>query len=121
MAANLLSLRYLKTKYISFAKKKFSMESLKLDQEKLEMAAGKLRAISHPARIAIIDMLQQESLCVTQIYERLDIDQASASHHLSILKNKGILMSDRRGKKIYYSLKLQTLTEIIDCINRCHE
>jgi DNA-binding transcriptional ArsR family regulator len=97
------------------------MQAFILDQHKLEKAAGKLRAISHPMRIAIIDMLQHEPMCVTEIYERLDIDQASASHHLSILKNKEILLSHRKGKKIFYTLKHQTLTEILDCINRCHD
>ncbi len=97
------------------------MQTFTLDQHKLEMAAGKLRAISHPMRIAIIDMLQHEPMCVTEIYERLDIDQASASHHLSILKNKEILVSHRKGKKIFYTLKHQTLSEILECINKCHD
>ena len=86
------------------------------------MAASKLRAIAHPMRIAVIDLLNEKSkMSVTEIYSALDIEQASASHHLNILKNKGILVSKREGKKIFYSLKGVTLTEIIDCINRCNE
>lgn len=96
-------------------------KKLKLDIEKLEAAASKLRAIAHPMRIAVIDLLHERELSVTEIYERLSIEQASASHHLNILKSKGVLASKRRGKKIFYSLKNQTLTEIIDCINRCNE
>lgn len=96
-------------------------KKLKLDIEKLEAAASKLRAIAHPMRIAVIDLLHERELSVTEIYERLSIEQASASHHLNILKTKGVLASKRRGKKIFYSLKNQTLTEIIDCINRCNE
>jgi DNA-binding transcriptional ArsR family regulator len=79
------------------------MKKAKLDIEKLEMAASKLRAIAHPMRI----------------YERLNLEQASASHHLNILKNKGLLESKRDGKMIYYSLKQTHLTEVIDCIDRC--
>ena len=97
------------------------MEKLTLDIEKLEMAASKLRAIAHPMRIAIIDLLNETQLSVTEIYNKLNIEQAAASHHLNILKSKGVLNSKRDGKKIYYSLKNQTLTEIIDCINRCNE
>ena len=37
----------------------------------------------------------------------------------NILKNKGLLDSKRDGKMIYYSLKFEHLTEVIDCINRC--
>ncbi len=97
------------------------MGKIHLDIEKLEMAASKLRAIAHPMRIAIIDMLNDKPLSVTTIYERLNIQQASASHHLNILKIKGVLSAKRDGKKIFYSLKNQTLVEIIECINRCND
>jgi len=97
------------------------MGKIKLDIDKLEMAASKLRAIAHPMRIAIIGLLNDNQLSVTEIYENLNIEQASASHHLNILKSKGVLSSRRNGKKIFYSLKNQTLTEIIECINRCNE
>lgn len=98
------------------------MSHLLINIDKLESAASKLRAISHPMRIAIIDLLSKDNkLSVTEIYERLDIEQATASHHLNILKNKGILDSKREGKKIYYSLKNVTLTDIIECINKCND
>ncbi len=93
-----------------------------LDLQKLETAASKLRAMAHPMRIAIIDLLtDNKKLTVTEIYENLNIEQASASHHLNILKNKGILESKRDGKMIFYSLKITTLTQVIDCINQCVE
>ena len=97
-----------------------TMKKVKLDIEKLEIAASKLRAIAHPMRIAIVDLLTSNpKMTVTEIYENLNIEQASASHHLNILKNKGLLDSRRDGKMIYYSLKFEHLTEVIDCINRC--
>jgi DNA-binding transcriptional ArsR family regulator len=98
------------------------MTTLTLDISKLELASSKLRAIAHPMRIAMIDLLHDNNkLSVTEIYSQLDIEQASASHHLNILKNKGVLVSKREGKKIFYSLKNVVLTEIIECINRCNE
>lgn len=97
------------------------MKNVKLDIEKLELAASKLRAIAHPMRIAIIDLLTvNPKLTVTQIYENLNLEQASASHHLNILKNKGLLDSKRDGKMIYYSLKQTHLTDVIECIDRCN-
>jgi len=98
------------------------MTELELDIVKLEAAASKLRAMAHPMRIAIIDLLNNnKKLSVTEIYEHLNIEQAAASHHLNILKGKGILGSKRDGKQIHYSLKNSTLTDIIQCINRCNE
>ncbi len=98
------------------------MSKIKLEIAKLENAASKMRAIAHPMRIAIIDMLNDvNKLSVTEIYERLNIEQAAASHHLNILKSKGVLTSKREGKKIFYSLKSKTLSQIIDCLDRCNE
>ena len=91
-----------------------------LDIQKLELAASKLRAMAHPMRIAIIELLtENRKLTVTEIYDRLGIEQASASHHLNILKNKGLLESKRDGKMILYSLKTNVLANVIDCINQC--
>lgn len=97
------------------------MAQPKLDAKKLEEAASKLRAIAHPMRIAIIDMLEKkEQMNVTEIYEALKIEQASASHHLNILKTKGVLDSRRSGKKTFYYLRENALQMIVDCINKCH-
>jgi DNA-binding transcriptional ArsR family regulator len=91
-----------------------------LDIQKLELAASKLRAMAHPMRIAIIDLLtENKQLTVTEIYEQLSIEQASASHHLNILKSKGLLESKRNGKMILYSLKTTVLANVINCINQC--
>jgi DNA-binding transcriptional ArsR family regulator len=83
--------------------------------KKLESASEMLKAIAHPTRIAIVGMLDLDK----KLYEALKIEQAVASHHLSILKNKGVLLSERAGKNCYYSLKHQRLSQIIECIEKC--
>lgn len=96
------------------------MESIELNIEKFENAAARLRALAHPLRIAMIELLQKnEKLTVTEIYQSLNIEQAAASHHLNILKNKGILVTRRSGTHVYYSLKGQAIIDIIQCVNRC--
>ncbi|PID93877.1 MAG: transcriptional regulator [Bacteroidetes bacterium] len=93
-----------------------------LDIEKLEAAASKLRAMAHPMRLAIIELLQNgNKMNVTQIYQKLHMEQATASHHLNVLKNKKLLISFRKGKHIYYTLQNDTLQEIMHCIDRCHK
>ncbi len=91
-----------------------------IDPDKLECMAGKLKAIAHPVRIAIIDMLEKnEKLSVTQIQHNLNIEQAATSNHLRILKDQAIVKSLRDGKKKYYSLKLLKLAEIVSCVEKC--
>lgn len=54
-----------------------------LDIEMLERAAGMLRAIAHPLRIAILTHLEEGNrLTVTEIHQSLQIEQSTASHHL---------------------------------------
>jgi len=98
------------------------MGKVQIQIEQLDQAASKLRAMAHPMRIAIIELLHDgNQLSVTDIYKSLNIEQAAASHHLNILKTKNVLVSRRDGKKIFYSIKNQVLTEIVDCLNRCSD
>jgi DNA-binding transcriptional ArsR family regulator len=98
------------------------MENIALSALKLEQMASKLKAIAHPTRIAIIEMLSGEKyLSVTEIYINLDIEQAAASHHLNIMKNKGILDSRREGKKIFYFLQNEALADVMRCVNKCKD
>ncbi|MCF6243016.1 MAG: metalloregulator ArsR/SmtB family transcription factor, partial [Bacteroidales bacterium] len=86
----------------------------------LEAAANMLRAIAHPMRIAILSFLEHdESMTVTEIHERLGIEQSTTSHHLGILKDKGVLVSKRVGKNTYYSLKHNSLSHIVNCVSKC--
>lgn len=92
-----------------------------LDIERLESAANMLKAIAHPMRIAILGFLEDgKKLTVTEIHERLQIEQSTTSHHLGILKDKGVLQSKRDGKNTFYFLKHESLANIIDCLSKCN-
>ncbi|MCB0409004.1 MAG: helix-turn-helix transcriptional regulator [Flavobacteriales bacterium] len=93
---------------------------MNIEFNKLETASEMLKAIAHPIRIAIVSLLDNEKkMSVTEIHEQLNLEQAVASHHLSILKNKGVLSYERSGKNCYYFLKHPRLTQIISCIDKC--
>ncbi len=80
----------------------------------LEDSTETLRAIAHPIRIAIIDLLfNNGQMTVTDIYSHLKIEQAIASHHLRILKNKDVVTVERDGKNSLYSLTKEDYYEII--------
>ncbi len=88
-----------------------------LDRGLLERTASSLKAIAHPVRLAMIDLLKDgKRLNVTQIYSALGLEQAVASQHLSILKEKDLLDSKRQGKHSYYYLKHSCVVEVIDLI-----
>lgn len=96
------------------------MTKTEIDIKKLEITAQRLRSVAHPMRIQIIQLLEKnDEMNVTNIYQKLGIEQASASHHLNILKSNNILESRRDGKNTYYSLKSGAVIDLINCINRC--
>jgi len=91
-----------------------------LSSDQLERAANMLKAIAHPMRIAILNYLDDgKQLNVTEIHELLNIEQSTTSHHLGILKDKGVLSSRRIGKHSYYYLKHNNLSNIIECVSKC--
>lgn len=96
------------------------MKINELDVTQLENAANMLKAIAHPMRIAILSFLEDGGkLTVSEIHQKLGIEQSTTSHHLGILKDKGVLISKRDGKNTYYFLKHDSLKNIIDCISKC--
>ena len=96
------------------------MKFNKLSPEELEKAASMLKAIAHPLRIAILNYLEGgKKLTVTELHELLQIEQSTTSHHLGILKDKGVLSSKREGKNTFYFMKHDRLSSIVDCISQC--
>ncbi len=91
-----------------------------LTAEQLEKAASMLKAMAHPVRIAILKHLDNAKLLtVTEIHELLGLEQSTTSHHLGILKDKGILVSKREGKNTYYSIKNEDINKMIECLGKC--
>jgi len=96
------------------------VEIKELDADRLEVAASMLKAMAHPMRIAILKHLEgNKRLTVTEIHELLEIEQSTTSHHLGILKDKGVLCSKREGKNTFYYLKHDVLSQIINCLQTC--
>lgn len=96
------------------------MEFSDLKPSEVERASNMIKAISHPMRLAILGYLGKDNqLSVTEIHNLLKIEQSTASHHLGILKDKGILSSVRKGKNTYYYLKRKNLSNLIRCISEC--
>lgn len=94
--------------------------SKQIDVNKFDLAARKMRSLAHPMRIGIIELLEvNKEMNVTQIYEKLNIEQAAASLHLNLLRTHGMLNRRRSGKMTFYSLKPDSVNKLIECVNNC--
>ncbi len=95
-------------------------EPIFLSPEELEFAASILKAVAHPIRLGILQLLDKEDrLSVNQICEHLKSEQSLTSHHLSNMKLKGILGSKREGQRVFYYLKLPALNDLLACLDTC--
>ncbi|WP_420579700.1 ArsR/SmtB family transcription factor [Reichenbachiella sp.] len=90
------------------------------EQEKLEKVAFILKTIGHPVRLKILSLLSEnQQMSVNEISERCEVEQSLISHHLTNMKLKGVLQSERDGKSIFYSIKLMEVLNVVECMSKC--
>jgi len=87
----------------------------KISTEYLEKMADVLKTIAHPVRLEIIELLEESgTLGVSELQVKLNIEQSLLSHHLTKMKDKGILCSKRDGKNLFYSISLKNIENIFE-------
>lgn len=75
------------------------------------------KTISNPKRQAILDSLREGELTVHEIVERTGMSQANISQHLSLLKDKDIVVVRRHGNNSFYSISNPKIIEAYDLIS----
>ncbi|MCR4263639.1 MAG: metalloregulator ArsR/SmtB family transcription factor, partial [Candidatus Roizmanbacteria bacterium] len=73
-------------------------------QEIFKLHAKLLKALAHPKRLEILQLLRGQELSVSDIQTMLDLPQANLSQHLMILRDAGVTKTRKDGKNIYYSM-----------------
>lgn len=74
------------------------------------------RALNDPTRRQILEILREGDLTAGEIAERFEMTKPSISHHLDLLKQAGLVIADKRGQFIYYSLNTTVLDELMSWI-----
>lgn len=80
--------------------------------------ASIFQALSHPTRIAILEVLRDGPLSARAIQERLDVEQANLSQHLAVLRSRQILANRKEGNHVYYSVRNPVLLEVLEIMRR---
>ena len=88
------------------------------DAEKkfLKLKADVFKALGHPTRLWIVEKLKDGETCVCEFVNATDYDFSTISSHLAVLQKAGIVSSEKRGREIYYSLKIPCLFKFINCL-----
>ena len=84
-----------------------------LSQDELEDFSDFWKVFSNGTRLNILYLLEQETLCVCEIAERLSMSHSAISHQLTILRKAKVIETEKKDKYVYCSLKNQQIREIM--------
>ncbi|WP_417915747.1 ArsR/SmtB family transcription factor [Candidatus Electronema sp. JC] len=88
------------------------------EQEKARYAAkaAVLKALAHPTRLWMAEQLTGGEKCVCEFVKAMDFDFSTISKHLAVLKQAGIVEDEKRGKQVFYRLKVPCVLQFMDCV-----
>lgn len=99
-----------------------STKTKTLSEDKLIIAARLLKVVAHPVKLEILQLLRDEGMMdVSSLCEKIsfECEISMMSHHLSKMRDNGILYSDKRGKQVFYSVTDSSIFKLLDCLEQC--
>ena len=73
-------------------------------KERFQIQAEFCKAMAHPVRLEVIDLLKHGDATVTELADAVEVSQANLSQHLAVLRARGVVRAVRCGNSIVYSL-----------------
>lgn len=84
-----------------------------------EKIAEVFKALAHPSRIKILQILEEKGeKCVRELEGLIKIKQSNLSQHLRILKDREIIECERRGMEVCYRIKNRKIINVIKCARK---
>ncbi len=82
-----------------------------------------LRVLGHPARLLVIAFLSEGAKSVNELAALVGVSQSNLSQHLSLLKDRGIIDSEREGHQVFYRIANPRVMEFMSLMEElfCHE
>jgi predicted transcriptional regulator len=92
----------------------------RIQTAKLQSAINMLKVIAHPVRLAIVDLLtENKRMTILEIQEALNLEQAIASQQITLMEDKGVLISEKVGRNKFVSLRFPKMKNIVNCLENC--
>lgn len=82
----------------------------------LEARTKVLKALAHPTRLFIIEEIEKGESSVNTLTAMVDADVSTVSKHLTVLKNAGIVVAEKRGNQVFYRLAVPCISSFFGCI-----
>lgn len=78
--------------------------------------ADVFKALGHASRLLIVDVLSHGERCVADLTQLIGCDTSTVSNHLSVLRNAGIVIDERRGQQVFYRIAATCVTKVFTCL-----
>jgi ArsR family transcriptional regulator, arsenate/arsenite/antimonite-responsive transcriptional repressor len=90
-----------------------------IERDEAERLAIVAKALGDPIRMQLVDVLRKHAgqVCVCELVPLFDLSQPTVSHHLKVLRDAGIVGSERRGLWAYYYVNPEPLEELISWLS----
>ena len=82
----------------------------------IKSKADIFKALGHPTRLLLVEKLECGETCVCKLVHGTGLKFSTISTHLSILQKAGILSSEKRGRSVYYFIKMPCIFKFIHCV-----
>jgi ArsR family transcriptional regulator len=89
-----------------------------VSKELRQFKARIFQGLAHPTRIAIVEALSERELPAGKLIEKLKLEQANASQHLSVLRSRQVVVSRKEGNQVYYSLRDPVLKQVLELLRK---
>jgi len=91
-----------------------------IEREQAERMASVAKALGDPIRMQLVDVLRKHAgkVCVCELVPLFDLSQPTVSHHLKVLREAGIVDSERQGLWAYYYVNPDALEEVSAWLSR---
>ncbi|MFZ2206021.1 MAG: metalloregulator ArsR/SmtB family transcription factor [Microgenomates group bacterium] len=75
-----------------------------IESKQVTVLSSLLKIVSEESRLKLLCILRKGKHCVCELIEHVDLSQSLISHHLRDLKDAGIVIDEKKGLRVYYSL-----------------
>ena len=86
-----------------------------------ENQAAVFKALAHPARLFMVEQIAAGEKCVCELVKMLGLDTSTVSKHLTVLRNAGVLVDEKRGNMVFLMVRMECVVGFFSCVRKALE
>lgn len=94
---------------------------MKSAADNLRIQAQVFKALGHPARLRMVQLLADGERCVCDLTGQVGLDISTISKHLAVLVQAGVLVNEKRANKVFYRLRTPCVLKMLTCLGEVQQ